>query len=72
MKPVLQAPGTTRLKLLYDEVLSSFGFNLNVRLYSAVAASTKRLMGEKDLFLVGPGGYRGVRCPLYRGQVPTV
>jgi hypothetical protein len=30
----------------------------------AVAASTKRLVGEKDLFLVGPGGYRGIRCPL--------
>ena len=33
MKPMLKAPGTERLKRKYDEVLSSFAFNFNLRHY---------------------------------------
>jgi hypothetical protein len=31
MKPVLKAPGTERLKLKYEELLSNFGFKFNLR-----------------------------------------
>jgi len=33
MKPTLKAPGTERLKLKYDIMLSSFAFNFNLRRY---------------------------------------
>jgi len=35
-KHTLKAPGTKRLKLKYDEMLSSFAFNFNLRRYSGV------------------------------------
>ena len=35
MKPTLKAPGTKRLTLKYDKLLSSFGFNFNLRRYIA-------------------------------------
>jgi hypothetical protein len=34
MKPTLKAPGIKRLKLEYDELLSSFGFKFNMRRYT--------------------------------------
>jgi len=34
MKPVLKAPGSKRLKPKYDEPLSSFAFNFNLRRYT--------------------------------------
>jgi len=34
MKPMLKAPGTKRLKLKYDILLSSFAFNFNLRRYT--------------------------------------
>jgi len=33
-KPALKAPGNDRLKLKCDELLSSFGFNVNLRRYT--------------------------------------
>jgi len=33
MKSKLKAPGTKRLKLKYDNLLSSFAFKFNLRLY---------------------------------------
>jgi len=33
IEPTLKAPGITRLKLIWDEPLSSFAFNLNLRRY---------------------------------------
>ena len=33
MKPTLKVPGTKRLNLKYDELLSSFAFNFNLRRY---------------------------------------
>ena len=34
IKPTLKAPGTQRLNLKYDELLSSFAFNFNLRRYT--------------------------------------
>jgi hypothetical protein len=36
MKSMLNAPGTKRLKLQYDEPPSNFGFNSNMRRYMKV------------------------------------
>jgi len=36
MKLKLKAPGTQRLKLKYDELLSSFAFNFNLSHYVAL------------------------------------
>jgi len=40
MKPLLKAPGTKRLKLEYDELLSSFAFKFNVRRYTLESTTT--------------------------------
>jgi hypothetical protein len=37
-KPTLNAPGTKRLKLKHDEVLSSFAVNCNLRRYVTATA----------------------------------
>jgi hypothetical protein len=34
MKPTLKAPGTKRLKLIHDSLLSDFDYNLNMRRYN--------------------------------------
>ncbi len=34
IKPTLKAPGTKRLKLKYDKLLSSFAFDFNLRRYN--------------------------------------
>ena len=34
IKPTLKPPGTQRLKLKYDEVLSNFAFKFNLRRYN--------------------------------------
>jgi hypothetical protein len=34
IKPTLKAPGTERLKLECEELLSNFGFNFNLRRYN--------------------------------------
>ena len=34
IKPTLKAPGTKRLKLKYDELLSTFAFKFNLRRYN--------------------------------------
>jgi hypothetical protein len=38
IKPTLKASGAKRLKLEYDELLSSFGFKFNLRRYFGVAS----------------------------------
>ena len=35
VKPTLKAPGTKRLKLIYAELLSNFGFKFNLRRYTS-------------------------------------
>jgi hypothetical protein len=34
MNPTLKAPGTKRLKLKYDELVSNFAFKFNLRRYT--------------------------------------
>jgi len=38
IKPTLNAPGTRRLKLKYDQVVSNFAFKFNLRPYTMGAA----------------------------------
>jgi hypothetical protein len=53
MKPMLKAPGTKRLKLKYDQPLSSFAFNFNFRRYTmeAVAAAEKDQVGQGSKYV---------------------
>jgi len=44
MKPTLTAPGVKRLKLKYDELLSNFAFNSNLRRYSKGIPITMTIM----------------------------
>ena len=46
IKPTLKTPGTQRLKLQYDELLSSFAFNLNLRRFTE-ASEYADYMAEK-------------------------
>jgi hypothetical protein len=47
MKPGLKAPGTKRLKLNYDKLLSTVAFRFNLRRYTAAAqAQTKTQNGD--------------------------
>jgi len=39
IKPTLKAPGTKRLKLKYDELLSNFAFDFNLRRYNEAITS---------------------------------
>ena len=41
MKPMLKAPGTKRLTLNHDTLLSSLAFNSNLRRYSEAGAYTR-------------------------------
>ena len=42
IEPTLKAPGTKRLKLKCDKLLSSLGFNFNLRRYAKAAVTTSR------------------------------
>jgi hypothetical protein len=55
VKPTLIAPGTKRLKLLYDKLLSNFAFNFSLHRYTLV------------LFILFPFLRRDVR----RASVPA-
>jgi len=55
MKPVLKAPGTKRLKLTYDQLLSNYAFNFNLRHYNKVLVLKRSLAG----------GYADVENPLF-------
>jgi len=41
MKPTLKAPGTKRLKLQYDGLLSMFPFKFNLRRYTTEEAAAQ-------------------------------
>ena len=46
MKTMLKAPGTTRLDLAYDKLLSNFGFNFKLRRYTMVLAEDPQEAGR--------------------------
>jgi hypothetical protein len=63
LQPTLKAPGSERLKLEHEELLSNFAFNCNLRRYEEVGdldveqgGSTKLLeVGRCRLTLSNPG-----------------
>jgi len=62
IKPVLKAPGFTRLKLIYDEPLSSFGFNFNLRRYCTAECAGTSHCDEDTRECVCAPGYGGDDC----------
>jgi len=46
IKSKLNAPGTKRLKLKYDIMLSSFAFSFNLRRYTATGAAAAAAAGS--------------------------
>jgi hypothetical protein len=52
-KPVLKAPMPQRLKLQYDEVLSNFAFNFNLRRYNVAGCARREARRGAG------GGHRG-------------
>jgi len=59
MKPTLKAPGTKRLKLEHDKLLSNFAFNFNLRRYTKVKRA--QLVLEKNLFQLNPVFQRSIQ-----------
>ena len=59
IKPTLKAPGTKRLKLEFDELLSNFAFNFNTRRcrLGAAAAAAPLGGGGVDQVLLLAGAY---------------
>jgi len=53
MKPTLKPPGTKRLKLEYDKLLSNFGFKINLRRYSKATWKVVKV-GRCSLTLSNP------------------
>ena len=51
IKPALKAPGTTRLKLAYDKLLSKFDFKFNLRRYTKVPLPQDVTLIEGNKFL---------------------
>jgi len=49
MKLMWKAPGTIRLKLKYDKLLSSFAFKFNLRRYIADLATGERVREILDV-----------------------
>jgi len=56
IKPTLKPPGTERLKLHYEELLSYFGFELNLRRYSVDDATAASMIANVAFV------YSSVRC----------
>jgi hypothetical protein len=67
MKSKLKAPGTERLKLRYDNLLSRFGFKCNLRCYTVARDLHVLEAGGRfahEVFPVGvPGGRRRAGAP---------
>ena len=52
-QPTLKAPGTECLKLNYDNMLSNFGFNFNLRRYNSAAVLVRAADGIATPLTVG-------------------
>ena len=59
IKPTLKAPGTKRLKLKWDDPLSSFGFNFNLRHYSLGSGSVAARMSRFETASIWVGSRNG-------------
>ena len=46
MKPMMKPPGTKRLQLKYDSLLSNFAFNFNLRRYTEDGSITMTVRGQ--------------------------
>jgi hypothetical protein len=57
MNPTLKAPGSKRLKLKYNKLLSSFAFKFNLHRYTKVATQFNQDAAAVLLEEVGPGRY---------------
>jgi len=53
IKPTLKAPGTKRLKLNYDKLLSNVAFKFNLRRYTRGAVMTGDEGGVKAMIVQG-------------------
>jgi len=60
IKPTLNAPGTERLKLKYEELLSNFGFKFNLRRYTEHSS-------ERQRSCIGPVPVGRCKLPLVPG-----
>jgi len=55
MKATLKAPGTKRLKLEFDALLSSFAYKFNLRHYIEIASDAAASFREVGLLRSSPG-----------------
>jgi len=74
IKPKLKLPGTERLKLICDELLSKFAFNFNLGRYSVtpLGAATMRSRWMAALELMRCGAEPRVRVCETEGGVTAV
>ena len=54
IKHTLKAPGLSVLILKYDEPLSNFAFNFNLRLYNTAGEKVRALANPRITLLAGP------------------
>jgi len=57
MKPKYEAPGTERLKLTEDELISNFAFNFNLRCYIMEASGAMTVRFDHDDLQVHIAGF---------------
>ena len=51
MQPILKAPGSERLKLEHQELLSKFAFNFNLRRYTPLFSALSDAVSRDDAFM---------------------
>ena len=54
IKPTLKPPGTKRLKLEYDGLLSNFGFKINLRRYNLDESEHGQMQSNLPVILFNP------------------
>ena len=59
VKPMLKAPGIKLLKLRYDETLSNFAFNIDLRRYTTAAVFNGTEQLEAHTYTLQAGAYTG-------------
>ena len=69
IKPTLKAPGTKRLKLKYDKLLSSFAFNFNLRHYTLGQTRLNVFAGLAAFYIIYPDEPKPNCAQLQPGKV---